>query len=104
MTRKLQKRIAELELDNTHQRRVSTIMQKEHETAKEKSNAHSIFGVTLKKNTNNFFMKQALEEDKEQQMRTKKLFADKEEELKKLHQCIENPSPKTVSSQCKNVI
>jgi kinesin family protein 5 len=97
--RSLQKRIDELELESTRQKRVANIPIVKEETAKEKQNVFSVFGVKLKKTTNAHTQK-VLDEEREGQLRTQLIFKDNQEELKKLHQCIQNASPKTVSSTC----
>jgi chromosome segregation ATPase len=100
--RNLQKKIDELELENTRQKRVANIPVRKDEAPKEKMNVFSAFGVTLKKTTNAYTEK-LREEEREGQLRTKLIFKDNEEELKKLHACIDNSSPKTVSSRCINI-
>lgn len=105
LNRKLQSKIAELELELTRQKRSTIISTNTTNTVKKettttKSNIQNVFGVTLKKTENSEIKQKLIDQEKESQLRTQLLFKGNEE-FKKIQECIECPSPQTVSSQCK---
>jgi len=101
-SQKLQNRVNELEIDVTHVRRESRVLQKEVGTINNKATiSKNIFGVILKKTDGSgLHIKQAKEETKQIQKNALDfIFKDKVEELKGLRANILSMSPKTVSSR-----
>jgi kinesin family protein 5 len=99
LNQSLNKRINELELDNSRTKRVSTILQKETHTIKKEAPINkNIFGVILKKTDNNI-IKQAIMDNEKAMKEAENIFKDKIDEFKKYKQNIISLSPKTVSSR-----